>query len=340
MPPGLGLPVRVTDRALAFPDNVKVPLPSLWVDRLSHCAQHPEAGPVVLLDLVVSEPHESTNRRRGGVEGGDLVALNQVPVAAVVGVRRDGLEHDCGDTVGEGTVDDVGMTRDPAAVRHTGVDVPRAEAERVFRGHGCVQEVSCCRMGDALRLASGPRGEEDEHEVLAIHPLRWAVGSLCSHEFLHVQVSTFNPVHFGPGAPKDEDLVHVASITRLVHDVLQGQGSPTTLALIRTEDPLGISVLDPVAQCFCGEPREDHRVNGTNPSAGQHHHGKLWDHGHIDGHSVALFDALGLHGICDATDLMMQLEVSDLPLEPRLIALPDDGHLVSLVLEVLVDAGG
>jgi hypothetical protein len=49
---GLGLPPGVDDRAALAADHLAVPQPRLRVDRLADRAEQPQAGQVVLLDVL------------------------------------------------------------------------------------------------------------------------------------------------------------------------------------------------------------------------------------------------------------------------------------------------
>mmetsp|Transcript_37253 Transcript_37253/g.99429 ORF Transcript_37253/g.99429 Transcript_37253/m.99429 type:complete len:338 (-) Transcript_37253:1076-2089(-) len=86
--PSLRLPEGVDDGTPLVPDDVVVPAPSLRVDRLTHRSQDPQRGPVVLLDRLVTEAHERSDRGGRRVELRDLVPLDHVPIATAIRVRR------------------------------------------------------------------------------------------------------------------------------------------------------------------------------------------------------------------------------------------------------------
>ena len=50
----------------------------------------------------------------------------------------------------------------------------------------------------------------------------------------------------------------------------------------------------------------------ASPGAGEHCDDELGDHGHVDGHPVALLDPLGFQRVGELADLGQQLAVSDL----------------------------
>ena len=104
---GLSLPESVNDGALLLPDMVVVPVPSLGVDRLTDATQHSEGAEVVGLGVVLTETTKETDGGGSGVELGNLVLLNGLPVAGRGRVNGGGFEDGGGDTVEERPVDDV-----------------------------------------------------------------------------------------------------------------------------------------------------------------------------------------------------------------------------------------
>lgn len=168
----LGLPICVDDGASAITHFVVVPSysqkkerelaidrrsfvfedepPGLRIDGFSDAAQDAKRAAVVLLDVGSAIPHQGTDGGGCCVELSDLVSLNAVPVAALVGVRRDALEHEGGCAVGERSVDDVRMSRDPSDVRHAPKDVSRVVVEHVLVSQRRHQQVSSLRVNHTL----------------------------------------------------------------------------------------------------------------------------------------------------------------------------------------------
>ena len=113
----------------------------------------------------------SADRGRRRVEDGDLVLLDDLPEAGRAGIGRDALEHHRGGAVGQRAVDDVAVAGDPADVGGAPVDVAVVVVEDVLVGHRGVDEVAAGRVHDALGLAGGAGGVEDEQRVLGVHRL-------------------------------------------------------------------------------------------------------------------------------------------------------------------------
>src|SRR5205807_770691 len=87
------------------------------------------------LGMLGTPLHVGANRRRGGVQDGDAVALDDLPPAAAVGEVGRALVHDRGGAVAERAVHDVAVAGDPSHVGRTPVDVPlRLQVEDVTVG--------------------------------------------------------------------------------------------------------------------------------------------------------------------------------------------------------------
>ena len=64
------------------------------------------------------------------------------------------------------------------------------------------------------------------------------------------------------------------------------------------------------------------RSSCSSTTRPHHRGGKLWDHGHVDGHVVALLDADALEVVGDLTDEVQQLLVGCRALLIDIIPLP------------------
>src|SRR5581483_2127686 len=114
--PGLGLPPRVDDRAVAAADVLLVPDPRLRVDRLADRAEQLQRREIVLLRVLRPPLHVRADRRRRRVEDGHAVALDDRPPAILVGIVGCALVHHGRRAVAERPVDDVAVAGDPADV--------------------------------------------------------------------------------------------------------------------------------------------------------------------------------------------------------------------------------
>lgn len=84
-----------------------VPIPRLGVDRLADAAKHPQAAEVERPDVVCAKAAEETDGGGRGVELGDLVLVDGLPVSRGSGVDGRRFEDGGGYAVRKGAVHDV-----------------------------------------------------------------------------------------------------------------------------------------------------------------------------------------------------------------------------------------
>jgi hypothetical protein len=103
----LDIPKSVNNRAL-FPSNMLVvPVPCLWINRLAHATEHSQAAQIILFDMVRPKSTQQADSSGRGVELGDLILIDSLPVARRAGIDGGGFEDGCCHAVGEGSVNDV-----------------------------------------------------------------------------------------------------------------------------------------------------------------------------------------------------------------------------------------
>src|SRR6185312_11868576 len=74
-------------------------------------------------------------------------------------------------------------------------------------------------------------------------------------------------------------------------------------AFVGRDENAGSAVLEAIGECLWREPAEHHGVNGTDARAREHRDGRLGDHRHIEGDTVAPLDALRFEHIGELADL-------------------------------------
>ena len=151
-------------------NDLVVPLPDLSGDGLTNRAEDSQVLHLVL-DVLVASALKKSERGRGNVELCDLVFRADLPVSAEIGICGSALEDHSGDTEDERSVDDVGVTGDPADITATEEGVGVVDVEDVLAGHGGAEQVTRSCVHDTLGLASGARGVEQEKRVLRVHGL-------------------------------------------------------------------------------------------------------------------------------------------------------------------------
>lgn len=95
----LGLPISIDNRAVRIANNFIIPPTCLGIYRFADSAQEPQARKIILLGNVITESHERADGRRGSVEDGQLVTLDHIPVATIVGIHGGRLEHERAQTI-------------------------------------------------------------------------------------------------------------------------------------------------------------------------------------------------------------------------------------------------
>src|SRR5262245_40509019 len=130
-------------------------------------------------------------------------------------------------------------------------------------------------------------------------------------------------------APLDDDDLPDARtvLDRFIHSRLELDHPGATKPSVGRDYGFRLRVIDAVLQRFGREAAEDYRVRGADAGAGQHGHGQLGDHRHINGHAVAFLDAQRLQRVREFADLLMELLVSERTSIAR-FSLPDDGGFV------------
>ncbi len=128
---------------------------------------------------------------------------------------------------------------------------------------------------------------------------------------------------------------------RLVGIGLERYGAAAAAALVGGDDIARAAILDAAGQRLGREAGEDHRVDRPDPGAGEHRIGDLGDHRHVDGHPVALADAVRFQHVGELADILVELAIGDRAVRRgRIVRLPEDGGLVAALVEMPVDAVG
>ena len=138
------------------------------------------------------------------------------------GIVGNALEHQRRGTVSERPVDDVAVARHPADIGGTPVDVAVMVVEDILVGHRGIDEVAARRVQDALRLAGGARGVEDEQRVLGLHLLGLAVRRGRGHRVVVPDVASRRPADLAAGAAHDDHRVDHDMLARRDVDRLVG----------------------------------------------------------------------------------------------------------------------
>src|SRR5207248_3895094 len=151
-----------------------IPHPRLGIDGLADRTEQAQPREIVPGRQGLAELHERTDRSRRGVEHGDAVRLAVLPEARAIGMSRPAFVQHDGGAERERPVSDVSVSGDPADIRGAPEHVLIAQVEHPLRGELRSEQIAAGGVLNALRLAGGARGVEQEQRVLRIDPLRLA----------------------------------------------------------------------------------------------------------------------------------------------------------------------
>mmetsp|Transcript_19088 Transcript_19088/g.42191 ORF Transcript_19088/g.42191 Transcript_19088/m.42191 type:complete len:271 (-) Transcript_19088:29-841(-) len=181
-----------------------------------------------------------------------------------------------------------------------------------------------------LRLPGGTRRVQDVQWVVRVHSNAWNSFSHLHYRIpvvvaaLHHFVGTLRALlHHHPGR------LALGQLDSLVHQraVRYHLGSIHTAR--RSEDQLGLGVVDPGRELRGSEATEDHGMDRPDASARQHGIDSLGNHRHVDNHSVSKLHTKTHQDPGELGHMGLQLLVGDLLLGVGHRAVVDQSSLVS-----------
>ena len=261
------------------------------------------------------------------------------PEARGIGIGRHALEYQRDGAVGERSVDDIGVPRDPADIGGTPEYIPFMVIKDVLVGDRGVQEITAGGVQNPLGFAGRTRGIEDEQRILGIHDFHRAIVADLCRCLVIPDIAPFVPVDPAAGMAYDDCRVHVRTgLQGGVDVVLQVHGLAAAQPLVGGDHGMTVGIQDPVLDRIGREPAEHDRVNGADAGARQHGDDSFRDHRHVDADTVAFLYVAGLEHVSQAADLFVQLPVSDVRIVGRIVTFPDQGTLVAVRIQMTIDA--
>ena len=100
----------------------------------------------------------------------------------------------------------------------------------------------------------------------------------------------------------------------------------------------GFTISNPGTQCFRRKPAEDNRMDSADAGTGQHGNTRFNNHGHVDSDNIALLDALIFQNVRELTGFFVQFAVGHVAGIGRVVALENDGRLITALFQVTVQA--
>src|SRR3546814_2993888 len=110
---GLGLPPGIDDGDAFFADDLVIPAPRLWIDRLADAAEQAQRRQVVPGHIIVALAHQRADRGRRGIENVDPMLVDEAPEADVIGIVGDVLEHQRRSAVHQRAIAAIAVYGDP-----------------------------------------------------------------------------------------------------------------------------------------------------------------------------------------------------------------------------------
>ena len=251
--------------------------------------------------------------------------LDDLPEPPFVGPVRGPFVHDARHAQRERTIDDVGVSCDPAHIGSAPEGVVGLEVEDPLAGKRGPQQIAAGGVQDALGLAGGARCVEDEQGMLTVHGLGGAVDRHICFQLMPPMVPAVRPIDLQSGPPIDH---HVLDGGALGHGTIgvdfEGKGLAPPVAAVGRDQHLGPAIQDPAGQGLGTEPAEDHHVRCADPRAGQDGDHQLRDHRQVDRDDVPLLDPQALEDVGKFRDVAQQVLISQDPALARL-TFPDQG---------------
>ena len=289
-----------------------IPHPSLGVDRFADGAQKAQRIEAVTEHVVITPTHESADGGRGRVENGDAVAVDHLPETVGLGLVGRAFVQEDGGAIGEQAVNDVTVTGNPADVGGAEIAVGFFEIENVVRREFRAEQVARARVKHALGFAGRAARIENEKWVLGVESFGFVVVGRAVPSVLPPNIAA---LFHGDGITATFDDDHALDRGRafdgFVDVGFELDDFTAPPATVGGDDEFGFAVVDAVFDGLGAEAAEDHGVNGTDASAGQHRDHGLGDHGQVKRDAIAGADAHVFKNVREAAHMEMQLFISD-----------------------------
>ena len=137
--------------------------------------------------------------------------VDNLPAAPRVGIGGHPLEHQSGGAVGKRTIDDIGVTGNPADISRTPINVTVLVVENVFVADGRVQQIACRTVLHTLGFTGRARGVENKERILRFDDLWLTRLGLIGGEVRIPNVSTLLPAYVAAGAFDRDDGMHIGA---------------------------------------------------------------------------------------------------------------------------------
>jgi hypothetical protein len=184
--------------------------------------------------MMVAFAHERAQRGGCCIENLDLMLVDDLPEAAVIGPVGHAFEHDGRGPVHERPVDDIAVPGDPADIGRAPIDLAGPVIEHVAMRPCGPDGIATRCMHYALGLAGRSAGIKDEQGVFGIDDGRRAVRRYRRACLVVPDVAPGLHCHVAARVPDDDDLLDPRGMgDRGIHIGLQRDGLAAAPPLIR-----------------------------------------------------------------------------------------------------------
>ena len=241
---------------------------------------------------------ERANRGRRRVEDADVILLDHLPEAIVLGEIRRAFVHHDRRARQQRSVHGVAMPGDPADIGGAPVDVFVLQVEHPPHRHQHVRQVPAGRVHDALGLAGGAAGVEREQRMLAVELRGLAFRALRGNQLVPPHVASLAHLDLVADALEHQHFLDRRALLQRVIDILlELDNLPATPSAVGGDTDFRFGVVDPIGQRLRREAAEDHRMNRADSRARQHRDRRLRHQRHVDRDAVAVLDAEALERV-------------------------------------------
>ena len=241
--------------------------------------------------MIITLFHQRPQRRGCCVEQVDFVFIHHVPEAAKIWKIGHTFKHDRRGAVGQGPVDNIWMARDPADVCCAPVDIIFVIIKNEFMGIGRVYQITTGGMEHTFGFTCGTGSIQNKQRVFGIHFFRGTFRIGFGHFLLPPDITSRCHIHRFTCAPHNNHMFNgrclgYCLIGVAFHgDILLGASD----ARILRNQNLTFWIVNTITQGIGAESAENNRVHGSDAGTGQHGHGQLGYHLHVEADAIALF---------------------------------------------------
>src|SRR6185437_13384596 len=248
---GLRLPPRIDDGTAALANIVMIPMPGLFVDGFTHSAEYTKRTQILILHEVQTKAHEAADGRRRRIEDIDLKLVHYIPKPSRIGIGGNAFEHQRSRAGAQRTIDDIAMSRDPADVRGTEIDLAGFILKYIDETVVGEDHIAPAGVYDPFGFAGRAGGIKNEQRIFRIHHLDRTGGVALRLDLADLvfppYVAALDHAHGDTGAGQhDHPFDAGASYQRVIDPRFQRDILAATIGAVGGDHEIALGVLDAV----------------------------------------------------------------------------------------------